>query len=255
MSADPFDASQPGHAYRFDWGPKGLAALAPDCDVVVVVDVLRFTSAVCAALEAGAVVLPFPWDDARAAAHAARHGAVLAGDREAGLPSLSPTALLRLPPGLRVVLPSPNGSSIAVAAVEAGVPFVLAGSLRNATATARRARILAGEGAIGVIAAGERWGTPDGPLRPAIEDLVGAGAVLAALDPAGAATAPRCSPEARTARAAFLDARPMLEDTLARTPSGRELVRRGRADDVTTAAELDATDIAAQLVDGAFVPT
>ena len=45
---------QDGFAYRFDWGPDGLAALAPAAAVVVIVDVLRFTSAVSAAVEAGA---------------------------------------------------------------------------------------------------------------------------------------------------------------------------------------------------------
>ena len=40
------DASQSGSAYRFGWGAHGLDALAANCDVIVVVDVLRFTTAV-----------------------------------------------------------------------------------------------------------------------------------------------------------------------------------------------------------------
>ena len=96
MSAAADDASQSGFAYRFGWGLDGLDAVAPHCDVIVVVDVLRFATAVSAAIEAGATVLPFPWDDDRAAAFAAERGAVLAGRREHGAPSLSPTDLLRL---------------------------------------------------------------------------------------------------------------------------------------------------------------
>ncbi len=102
-----------------------------------------------------------------------------------------------------------------------------------------------------MIAAGERWG--DGPLRPALEDLLGAGAVLAALDPSAAASHPRCSPDAAAARAAFIDAKSELDDRLLATASGRELAARGWHDDVYTSARLDVTSVAAQLDDGAFV--
>ncbi len=253
MSASPDDAAQSGFAYRFDWGVEGLDSLAGHCDVVVVVDILRFTTAVSVAVDAGATVVPFRWQDARAATYAAGLRAVLAGRRGDGGPSLSPTDLVDLRPGTRIVLPSPNGSTIAVAAAERGVPFVLAGSLRNASATARRARALSHDGAIGVIAAGERWGSATGPLRPALEDQLGAGAVLAALDPSAAVAHPRCSPEAAAARSAFIDAKSSLMSTLLSCASGRELVARGWVDDVEASALLDVSGHAAQLVDDAFV--
>ena len=103
---------QDGFAYRFGWGPDGLAALAPAAAVVVIVDVLRFTSAVSAAVEAGACVIPARWADEQAAAFAASSNAILAGRREDGAPSLSPTDLLTLRPGTRLVLPSPNGATL-----------------------------------------------------------------------------------------------------------------------------------------------
>ena len=243
---------QPGFAYRFDWGREGLEALAPHVAVVVIVDTLRFTSAVSAAVEAGCGVIPARWADECAAAMAAATGAVLAGRREDGGPSLSPTDLLTLPSGMRLVLPSPNGGTLAALAHEQHVTNVLAGCFRNAGATARRARELAGDGPIGIVASGERGGA-DGPLRPAVEDLLGAGAVLAALDPAGAISPPRCSPEAAAARAAFVATRPMLVEELLASVSGRELVGRGWDDDVHTCAALDVTIVAAQLVDGEFV--
>jgi 2-phosphosulfolactate phosphatase len=249
----PDHLRQDGFAYRFEWGPQGLRTLAPLADVVVIVDVLRFTTAVSAAVEANAQVLPYRWHDDGAAAYAAQHGAVLAGPREVGGPSLSPTDLLTLSCD-RVVLPSPNGSALAFAAREHGARHVLAGCLRNATATARHARRLAGpDGTIAVVAAGERWRGATGPMRAAVEDLIGAGAVLAALDPAAAVGHPGCSPEAAAARAAFLAARPLLHETLAATVSGRELLERGHADDVLTAACLDVTDLAAELRADEFV--
>jgi 2-phosphosulfolactate phosphatase len=206
---------------------------------------------VSAAVEAGASVIPARWADERAAAFAASSGAVLAGRREDGGPSLSPTDLLTLRPGTRLVLPSPNGATIAAAARDHGPAAVLAGCLRNAAATARRARELAGDRPVAVVASGE-W-APDGALRTAVEDLLGAGAVLAALDPAAAVSTPRCSPDAAAARAAFVAARPLVHEHLLDATSGRELVALGCTDDVRTAAVLDATDLAAQLVDGAFV--
>ena len=242
---------QDGFAYRFCWGAEGLAALAPHVAVVVIVDVLRFTSAVSAAIESGATVVPTRWADDGAAAEAERRGAILAGRREDSGPSLSPTDLLTIRAGTCIVLPSPNGATLSARAAELGVPVVLAGCLRNATATARRTREAAAGAPIGVVAGGERWG--DGPLRHAVEDLLGAGAVLAALDPSAAASPPCCSPDAAAARAAFVAARPMILEHLLASTSGRELASFGFSDDVHTSAVVDATDLAAQLVDGAFV--
>lgn len=241
-------------AYRFDWGAEGLAALAPHCAVVVIVDVLRFTTAVTCALESGATVLPYRWNDDGAAGYAVANDAALAGRREDGALSLSPTDLLTAAPGTRLVLPSPNGSTLAFMARDMGVDHVLAGCIRNATATARAARDLAAGGAIGLIAAGERWGVHEGPLRPAVEDMLGAGAVLAALDPSGAISPPRCSTEAAAARAAFVAARPRLYDAIAGCVSGRELLERGWEDDVATSAAHDVSTVVGRLTANEFRP-
>ena len=54
---------QDGHRVRFEWGPMGLRTLAPLVDVVVVVDVLSFTTCVDVALGRGAVLFPYKWRD------------------------------------------------------------------------------------------------------------------------------------------------------------------------------------------------
>lgn len=247
-------ARQDGYAYRFDWGLDGLRSLAPVADVVVVVDILRFTSAVSAALESGSVVLPYRWVSEDASAFAADRGAVVAGRREDGGPSLSPTDLLTMAAGTRLVLPSPNGAALCFAAREFGAERVLAGSLRNATATARFARAAVGvDGVIAVVAAGERWGDALDAVRPAFEDLVGAGAIIDSLDPSGAVAHPRCSPEASAARAAFQYARPRLFENLCDCVSGRELVAIGWEDDIATSAAYDVTTIVAELIGDEFV--
>jgi len=242
---------QEGWAVRFEWGVDGLTAVAQGAGAVVVVDVLRFTSAVSVAIGRGAVVLPYVWaaGDA-AAAYAARHDAELAGRREDGHWSLSPSDLARIPAGTRLVLPSPNGSALAFGA-QNDVPdaMVLAGCLRNAAAVAAVAG--AQPGPVAVVAAGERWRGDLGPLRPAVEDMLGAGAVIRALVDGGRPET-TVSPEARAALAAFDAARDDLCTWLATAASGRELLGLGWSDDVDAAAVLDAETVAPVLVGPEF---
>jgi 2-phosphosulfolactate phosphatase len=234
---------QEGWAVRFEWGVDGLGHVAQGAGAVVVVDVLRFTTAVSVAVGRGAVVLPYVWAAGDAArAYAARHDAELAGRREDGHWSLSPTDLARIPAGTRLVLPSPNGSALAFGA-QNDVPDarVLAGCLRNAGAVAAVAG--AQPEPVAVVAAGERWRGSLGPLRPAVEDLLGAGAVIRALVTAGRAES-TVSPEGRAAMAAFDVARDDLFTWLRTAASGRQLVEWGWSDDVEAAAVLDAESVA-----------
>ena len=239
---------QQSSGLRMDWGPAGAAAVAQDTDVVVVVDVLSFTTTVTVAVERGIEVFPCRWNDARAASYAAEEDAVLAVGRRvarrtgSGV-SLSPSSVLAATGVERLVLPSPNGSTISLGLAEAG-SSVVAASLRNATAVARW---LAADARVAVVAAGERW--PDGSLRPAAEDLWGAGAVLAALSDRGRTD---LSPEARLAEQAFRAVADRLPVELRVCASGCELVDSGFEADVEVAADLDASDAVPVLVDGSF---
>src|SRR5262249_22041012 len=156
---------------------------------LVVVDVLSFGTCVSIGVERGGTIYPFDPTDDSATAFARSRRARLAGRRGDEF-SLSPASLLSLPANARLVLPSPNGAAIALRA--AGGQAGLAGCFRNRPAVAARAIRIGGP--FGVVAAGERWN--DGSLRPALEDLLGAGAVIAML-PGGR------SPEAEGAAAAF----------------------------------------------------
>lgn len=227
---------------RLEWGQTGVRILAGQADLVVIVDVLSFSTAVSVAVERGAIVIPHRFRDDSAEHDARSVGATYANpDRRGPGPTLSPASLSVLRPGEHLVLPSPNGATCSVLAAEAGA-LVVSGCLRNASAVGRFAAALGGTTA--VIAAGEIW--PDGSLRPAVEDLIGAGAVMAALDP------PSLSPEARAAVAAFRAARDDLLGMLESSSSGRELTDAGFGPDVTIAGQLDATDLVPVLSDGAF---
>jgi 2-phosphosulfolactate phosphatase len=242
--------AQTAYAVRFDWGPTGAAAVGPGAAVVVVVDVLSFTTTLSLAVERGITVLPFPWrDHERAAAAAREHGATLAVGRSSagrGEISLSPQSLLDPPPAVRrVVLPSPNGSAISSALAATGATVVGA-SLRNARAVGAWVGREAAGRPVAVIAAGERW--PDGSLRPAIEDLWGAGAVIDALSGVRA-----LSPEAAAARAAYASIAGRVSDALPLIGSGRELGEIGFDGDVAVAMEESVSEAVPVLRDGWFV--
>jgi 2-phosphosulfolactate phosphatase len=225
---------------RFEWGLSGVKALAPVSDVMIIVDVLSFTTCVDIVVGNGGQVFPY-YGKAEALPEYARSvGALFASrtrQRESAY-SLAPSSLLAIPEGTRLVLPSPNGSTLSLAT--GGVP-TLAGCLRNAKAVATGASQLGKR--ISVIAAGERW--QDGLLRPALEDLIGAGSIMVHLN------RPR-SPEAEMAVAAFLDVESHLLDTLLRCGSGKELVGRGFKEDVRLASELNVSNAAPLLMDGAY---
>lgn len=231
---------------QLDWGPMGLRTLAPRVDVVVVVDVLSFTTCVDIALGRGAEVYPYKWHDGSDAAFAESVGAVVAGPRDGRQPySLAPSSLAGVPAGTRIVLPSPNGSALAFGAHDAGVDEVVAACIRNGAAVGSA---YADEDVrVGVVAAGERWRGDTGPMRVAVEDLLGAGAVLSMFDRL------ELSPEARAAAAAWHDAEPEIIDRLRGCRSGRELIDRGWPDDVDLAAQAHVSDLVPVLRDDRFV--
>ena len=228
--------AQQGFRARFDWGPAGAGEIGRDARFVAVIDVLSFTTALTVAVERGIEVYPYRWRDESAVEYARARDAVLAvGRSEADGPgrvSLSPATILRSEGIRRIVLPSPNGSTIAQGLAAKGAT-VVGVSLRNAHAAARWVKkSLSPNDVVAVIASGERW-KPDGSLRPALEDLWGAGAFLRELGVAG-------SPEAEAAVAAWdrFGGRPPL----AECAGGRELIAYGYPEDVEVAAEVGASE-------------
>lgn len=223
-----------------EWGLNGVLSLRERVGVVVIVDVLSFSTAVDIAVARGAFIVPFPLGSGEAAAIAAHaSGALLASPRRDGQYSLSPASLQTIPAGTKLLLPSPNGSRLSL---NCGAAQVFAGCLRNASAVA--AAVLRAGGDIAVIPAGERW-RGDDSLRPAIEDWLGAGAILDALDLPMTA-------EARVARDAFRSARPSLAQTIADSISGRELIDRGFPMDVELAHQFDVSTAVPTLASGVY---
>lgn len=214
---------------RFDWGEDGLGALVDDCAVLIIVDVLTFSTTVDIAVGHGTRVRPARW----------RPGSTQSRSTEAAVAG-----------GHEIVLASPNGAALSVLSSDSDA-VVLTGCLRNASAVAEAARDLAAGGAIGVIAAGERWGVNlhahDGParLRPCVADHLGAGAIVAKLRESAAP-----SPEAALAADAYCatDVDAAIRDCV----SGRELTAHGHAADVDLAVRVDISRSVPRLVNETY---
>ena len=69
-----FDQSE--YTIRCEWGPEGLNQLAPISDVLVIVDVISFTTSVDVAVSRGAWVYPYGWKDESLLAFASSVGAI-----------------------------------------------------------------------------------------------------------------------------------------------------------------------------------
>lgn len=226
-----------------EWGLHGIETLRGEVPVLVIVDVLSFSTAVDVGVSRGASISPFPPGDAGAIRAAAKRLGVQAASLKRsseGRFSLSPASLEALRPGDRLLLPSPNGSRLSLVGEGA---HVLTGCLRNAEAVAAKALELANGGDVAVIPAGERW--PDDSLRPAIEDLIGAGAVIEALGM-------RVTAEAEVARDVFRAGRQRAAEMIRASVSGQDLIGRGFSQDVEIALAIGVSRCAPLLREGAY---
>ena len=200
---------------------------------------MSFSTAVDIALSQKAVVFPCRWKSEKAIAFAEKKDAILANPkRSTDQFSLSPSSLRNLPENSSIILPSPNGSTLSLVANNA---VVLTACLRNASSVASYASNIGGK--IAVVAAGEKW--QDGSLRFAMEDYIGAGAIISHLRNSK-------SPEAQLAEHVYNCSVVHLTDKLMHSISGKELIHRGFEADVLLAAELDVSDIVPGMVGVAY---
>ncbi|WP_341529010.1 2-phosphosulfolactate phosphatase [Nostoc sp. UHCC 0302] len=226
-----------------EWGLHGVAQLAPNSDVVVIVDILSFTTCVEIATNNGAIIFPYAYKDESVVDYAKSVQAELASHRQRWTTtgySLSPKSIEQIPSGTRLVLPSPNGSFLTLTT---GNKPTLAGCLRNCQAVAQFAQKYGNK--IAVIPGGERW-KDDGSLRPAFEDLIGAGAILSYLHGS-------LSPEAQMAVATFQAFEHDFLGYLQKCSSGKELIAAGFESDVELAAAYNISDCVPLFTDNAYV--
>lgn len=236
---------------RVEWGRRGAREAAERGDIVIVVDVLSFSSTVVSALNVGAVIYPYPPDlDGKSYAESVGAEYILgrAEAARAGQPTLSPVTFNTDHQNKSYVLSSLNGAYCTWIASK--VPALLVGSLLNASAVAEAANKIQQEtgAAITVVPSGEMWSAVrenEDRLRPSVEDYLGAGAILSKLNG-------EKSPEAFVCAAAFNGSRENLKQLIWDCGSGRELRQRGYEDDVLHCGRLDVTKAVPVLTEGRF---
>lgn len=221
-----------------EWGEQGIKHLTAISDVIIIVDVVSFSTTTEIVCSRDAYVLPYQCTDS-AKQFAFDNNALLAGPRNGqGGYSLSPHSVINIPAKTRLVLPSPNGATLSLST---GSTPTLIGSLRNAAAVAAVATKLGKN--IALIPAGERW--PDKTLRPSIEDWLGVGAIAKHLKGV-------LSPEAQLATIGFEGSKHILELLIKTSHSGKELASVGFATDIDYACQLNVSECVPILKSGIF---
>lgn len=229
---------------KLEWGLPGIEQLTPVSDVIIIIDTLSYSTCVDIAVSNGAAIYPYKYKDDSAIDYAKSVGAELANcDRNSSGFTLSPVSLINIPSGTKLVLPSPNGSTLSLAA--GNIPTIC-GGLRNAKAVAEYAMSVGKN--ISVIPAGERWQeqfASKGTIRFAIEDFVGAGAIISYLKG-------NLSPESKSALAVFESVKENLLEEIKNCSSGKELIERGFEEDVNLACEMNVSDCVPVLRNGRY---
>lgn len=211
---------------------------------VVVFDVLRATTSITSALSAGVTEVRV-FGDIRSAERSARafgDAALLCGEVTCLRPSgfelgNSPGEYERGRHAGRVAfLSTTNGTKAIIAA--RGAAVILVGALVNATAIARRLAAVGRD--VSLLCAGTQG-------RYSMEDVIGAGAVIDALESING-----CTPSSDSARMAlrlFRESKSCLRETLSDTTSGGNLRRAGLEKDIDFCAVLDSIPIVGVVCD------
>ncbi|WP_332698629.1 2-phosphosulfolactate phosphatase [Halalkalibacter lacteus] len=230
--------NQSPYDIRIEWGRRGAREAAEREDIVIIVDVLSFSSTVISALRYGARIYPYP-PNLDGSEYAKKVGAeFILGRAEAakiGKPTLSPVSFNKEHSKKKYVMSSLNGAFCTW--ISSKVPALLIGSLINASSVASVANRLKLETKVNitVVPCGEQWSDVrenEDTLRPSIEDYLGAGAILSYLDG-------ERSPETEVCIGAFHNAKPRINELIWECGSGRELRERGFEGDVKHCGRLN----------------
>ncbi|ETI70798.1 2-phosphosulfolactate phosphatase [Neobacillus vireti] len=246
-----FDQSP--YVCRVEWGIRGAREAAERGDIIIIVDVLSFSSTVISALSCGAIIYPYP-PNLDGSVYAGKVDAeYILGRAEAarkGKPTLSPVSFNHEHVNKKYVLSSLNGAFCTWIASK--VPALLIGALLNVDAVASIANQVRSKtkASITVVPCGEQWSELseyENNLRPAIEDYLGAGAILSNLEG-------KKSPEAKVCIGAFQNSNQNIAELIWECGSGRELRERGFEADVTHCSRLNLNQTVPILHKDHFVP-
>lgn len=239
---------------QLDWGIDGVRFALKNRDIIVIVDTLRFSTAVVTAVAHGFTIYPVS-DHETGKALAAKINAELAGRPGKATYSISPHSYLNASAGgnRKVVLFSPNGATCSTLAGKDDTVYV--GCLLNARSMGIHLSKIAQEKGqdVTVVAAGEQRAIDTGerivydkragyPVF-AVEDYLACGAIVhhARLNK---------SPEARVCQLTYEASKKVIVEFLLESFSGRYLVQNDSKEDVTHAAQLNVYDVIPTVRDG-----
>ncbi len=239
---------------KFNWGRDGAIEASEDNDYVVIVDTLSFSTTVAYATTNSVRVYPQALGDDTTEL-SKKYDAEIAVGRlcvpEKGRFSLSPLTYNSIEKNTKVVLPALNGGTCCKLAQENSAK-VIVGALVNAKAVANHIMTYIAESDnsinISVIACGERFKEPnmDGEIRFAIEDYLGAGAIISELEI-------EKTPEAIVCEGAFKSSKNILNKLIWECESGIELREIGFGDDVVFASKLNSINVVPILLDDVII--
>ncbi|UCD19009.1 MAG: 2-phosphosulfolactate phosphatase [candidate division WOR-3 bacterium] len=232
---------------KLDWNIEGVGYALKNRDIVVIVDTLRFSSAVVTAVANGFAI--YPVADQEAGKDLARAvGAYQAGKPGKAKYTISPHSYLHAGNDevRKVVLFSPNGATCA-ASVK-GEDIVYIGCMLNARAVGLHVSALARtiDRNVTLIAAGEQRAIDSGERVVydkraannvfAIEDYLACGAIISNM-------ALQKNAEARFCELAYRPAKREIKDLMLGGFSGMYLVQHNMREDVDFAARLNVYDV------------
>lgn len=240
-----------------DWNIDGVGYALKENNIVVIVDTLRFSSAVVTAVAHGFTIYPVA-DQQVGEALARSVGAVLAGKPGKAKYTISPHSYLRAEKTdvRKVVLFSPNGATCAASAT--GKDIVYIGCMLNARALGEHVSRIAGHLGrnVTLIAAGEQRAIDTGERvvydrkasHPvfAIEDYLSCGAILSY-------TGLEKSAEAKLCELAYVSANGKIRELMLDSFSGKYLVQHNLRDDVDYATQLNIYDVIPVVQSGRIV--
>ncbi len=230
---------------KLDWDTEGLQFALREKNIIVIVDTLRFSSAVTTAIENGFTIYPIS-DREKGKELAKSIGAEMSGRSEIARYSLSPKSFLNPAEkdNKKVVLYSANGAVCASLIKEGNITYI--GCFLNAKAVAEQVEKIskAKNYDVTIIAAGEKRSIEKGETIEYLEDKIGFRKVFDVEDYLGCGAIISYinlskTPEAKVCESAFKSSENELKQLLLESFSGRHLVQTKRKEDVEWSVQLN----------------
>jgi 2-phosphosulfolactate phosphatase len=230
------------------WGPAGIEEALANHDLIVVVDVLRFSSTVTTAVANGFTIVPST-DLKKAELLSGETGWAVSGRTGTAQYSLSPLDYVNPKHTDEVILVSPNGAACMQMISEEETGFI--GCFLNARTVGRVLNTLSQKRRrnVAVIAAGEVKEGQSEDLhqrRFALEDYLGCGLILSELRLA-------LSPEATLCMRAYEASKMDYVELVRNCESGRYLIERGQDYDISHCVQRSIYEIVPVIHDAMIV--